>query len=657
MKTKLLQRLSTLLLLILLLGCRNENIYSSDDSEHQKDEFFAKLSQSLSNYPDGKKIIERIKQENQKSNFLEKINKRNGEAKLDQKILKKSFQLDKTGKSEDSIIYLNVPFGNSNYLTSVLFIEFSSTEFKVNEIDNIKLEEIVNDNSLSRESREELLINYLILDKSQYNSNEYINIPSALFPELKENTGTLSKSFKILNYTISPADSSSGRIGDTVVCIEYEDSCDHCSGLPTNWMCYSFGGGGGDDDGGNDGGGTGTGGNPGGDGGGSGGGDGTGTGNENPENPDPCTDRNSPWYTHSSCGNSYPSSVLLFSQKMNGYGFNITEYLQFLTDNSSVRIDFANYLNSNNNQQGADIIMAAIKFWFTNPDTINPNQLPNRISDLNNASVQNPDLLLDIPCDKLPLWQDVSKYQIPQSVKNKINSIPNQNSYWSSWAVTSLDDGAGARVNMDLFPVKINSLPNKPGTNQQYTAAEFFDFFRKNINLFAEKFEPIEDNYFNIHDTALWNSSNPLGALIHINIPIDDGTVICSGFSSNTWIFTTIKAPLSWSYDGIHPVAGNRKFSYYTDPNDGSVTIYTRGVDRLSNNNDNDTPLLNFLMESTAFTGADELWEGMQAKLFNYVNLKGGAATIISPEKHRPNYSGISEYLKGKAPIRSLGCK
>ena len=40
-------------------------------------------------------------------------------------------------------------------------------------------------------------------------------------------------------------------------------------------------------------------------------------------------------------------------------------------------------------------------------------------------------------------------------------------------------------------------MPNKPNSHRNNTPAEFFDF-RKNINLFAEKFTPIEDNYYNI---------------------------------------------------------------------------------------------------------------------------------------------------------------
>ncbi|WP_394665484.1 hypothetical protein [uncultured Chryseobacterium sp.] len=305
-------------------------------------------------------------------------------------------------------------------------------------------------------------------------------------------------------------------------------------------------------------------------------------------------------------------------------------------------------------EHNPDLGMGVLNFIKENPDTLNKAEIINRINVLDNALAQNPNKLLNIPCSQLPHWQDIAMHQIPQSVKSKLNNIPNQNSYWSSWNITNLDDGAGSHINMDLFPIKISKMPEKPNSTQKYTPAEFFDFFRKNLNLFAEKFTPIENNYYNIHDTALWNSANPLGALIHIDITPDDGTVVCSGVSTNTWIFSTIKAPQGWSYDGIHPVSGNRAFSYYMDG--ATMYIYTRGVDRISKINDEKTTILNYIMEAIAFSSADDLWTEMQNKLSKYVNDREGDSNVITPVKYRPNYDGIKNYLKGKTPLSSVGC-
>ncbi|WP_370896804.1 hypothetical protein [Chryseobacterium gossypii] len=280
----------------------------------------------------------------------------------------------------------------------------------------------------------------------------------------------------------------------------------------------------------------------------------------------------------------------------------------------------------------------------------------NRLNALNDAVIQNPNLLLDMPCGELPKWQDVATHQVPQSVKTKLQNIKNQTSWWSNWQITDLDDGASARINMDVFPIHINSLPNKPNSTQKYTPEEFFNFFRLNLNLFAEKFTPIADSYYGINDTALWNSSDPLGALIHIEIPIDNGTVICSGFGPKAWVFSTIKAPMSMGYDGIHPVAGNRLFGYYIDSSDNTMYIYTRGVDRVSQVATNSPNLANYLIEVSAFYGADQLWRGMQDKLAKYINDRGGNANKIPETTYRPNYNKVRSYLKGNALLSSLGC-
>lgn len=366
MKYKNLLSIVGILLLLLLVNCRNENtLFNITQQEKQQDEFFAKLSKSLSNNPDKDKIIERIKFENEKSNFLSKINKRQGEAKFENKILKQTVRKSTTGKDSDSIVYLNIPFGNDKYLTSVLFIEYSPTEFNAREIDNLKLKQLAYDESIDKQRREDLLMNYIILDKMQYDSDLYINIPSTLFQSIKKNDSALTKSFKIVNYTISSKSSPTGREGDIMICIEIEDQ--NCSCHGTHWECYVIGGGdtGNGDDGGT-GGGTGTGNN--GDNSGGGGGDGTGTGNGNPGDTDPCTDPNNPWYNHHSCGNSAPSNVINFIQKMNNYGFNIAGYLQFLIDNPLIQNGFNNYLNNNSNQTSASFINWGLDFLIQNPD-------------------------------------------------------------------------------------------------------------------------------------------------------------------------------------------------------------------------------------------------------------------------------------------------
>lgn len=87
-----------------------------------------------------------------------------------------------------------------------------------------------------------------------------------------------------------------------------------------------------------------------------------------------------------------------------------------------------------------------------------------------------------------------------------------------------------------------------------------------------------------------------------------------------------------------------------------TMYIYTRGVDRVSKKVTDSPNLANYLMESTAFYGADQLWKGMQYQLSAYINQRGGNAIKVPEVTYRPKYSKIRDYLKGKAPISSLDC-
>ena len=438
-----------MLLLLILTSCRNESMLSNaTNQEKQQDEFFSKLYQSLSNNPDKDKIIERIRRENEKSNFLSKINKHHGEAKFETKILKQTVRSSKSGKASDSIVYLNIPFGNDKYLTSVLFIEYSPTEFTAREIDNIKLRQLAYNENIDKQQRENLIMNYIVLDKMQYNSDLYVNIPATLFESIKKSDSALTKSFRIVNYKISSKSSPTARDGDITICIEIED--ENCSCHGTHWECYEIGGGGtGNGDDGGTGGGTGTGGN-GGDNSGGGGGDGTGTGNGNPENTDPCTDPNSPWYTHHSCGNSAPINVINFIQKMNNYGFNIAGYLQFLIDNPTIQSGFSSYLNNNNNQTSASFINWGLDFLIQNPD-INWGQFQDWFIDGGNtdmleflADLNNPNIVK--PTKRLKNNTRIN------CIFNKAKNAPNFKQYLQNF------DGrfSTAHLSIDLKPLSNN---------------------------------------------------------------------------------------------------------------------------------------------------------------------------------------------------------
>ena len=273
----------------------------------------------------------------------------------------------------------------------------------------------------------------------------------------------------------------------------------------------------------------------------------------------------------------------------------------------------------------------------------------------------NPNLLLDIPCSQIAKWQALAQHNLPISTITKIDNLQTQNNgAVPNWDIQFLGGAEGAVVNMDFFPVTISQFPTNPNTNQPYTPQEFYNFFRRNLNQFTTgtgvTFFP--STITGIDESVIWNSNNPLNAVISINIGIDNGSVICSQYTSNHWYFTTLTTPwaFSWTeddYDGFHPVSGNREFGYYNDLN-GNYVFYVRGVDRIQRSSI--SAIADILNPENPFEDADQLWNKMQQNLKNFVNNNGGSATVNADQIYRPNWNDVKDVLRGVKPISDLGC-
>ena len=254
--------------------------------------------------------------------------------------------------------------------------------------------------------------------------------------------------------------------------------------------------------------------------------------------------------------------------------------------------------------------------------------------------------LINILCSELEKWKEVGGFKPSSLVMDKIN-IMKQNKPWyfpSSFDIQTLEDAAGTIVNMDYFPVKVNSLPNN------MTPEQFLSHIRLNINSFINtdlsSFSTEKQVNTGFDETANWQSDNPVGSVIHIDIPIDQGSVIVTYNDNSKWRFSTIKTPS----DALHPVSGTREFGF-KQALDGSYTFYTRGVDRIT------TRLNELIGERKTFDGADGLWKSFQEKIFQYVQNNGGAALKLEPVIGRPDWKEVSDVIHGIKPVSSLGCK
>ncbi len=285
-------------------------------------------------------------------------------------------------------------------------------------------------------------------------------------------------------------------------------------------------------------------------------------------------------------------------------------------------------------------------------------------SELNHELDINPNLLIEINCDQIAHWQSLAQHTAPQSAIDKIQGLKdNHEALLGDWDIQYLNEAGGTVVNLDYFAVKITTLPNNPVTGLQFTANEFLDYFRNNINDFSEPlttFEPYcEISAICQQETDLWNSNNPLGAIVKLDISLynglggnilsNDGVVVCAGYQTDYWRFMTMEAP----YDGNHPVTGTRQFGIEQNL-DGSYNIYTRGVDRF-NSYIQETAIDIFFSDPFAF--ADNLWEHFQKTTNNFINSNGGISTINTPIHNRPDWDKVKDVLQGNKPISDLGCE
>jgi len=273
---------------------------------------------------------------------------------------------------------------------------------------------------------------------------------------------------------------------------------------------------------------------------------------------------------------------------------------------------------------------------------------------------QDPFALIETDCNQIEKWRALAQHTPSQEIIDKVTSLQQESDGpFGDWNIQELDDAEGIIVNMDYWPVKVSTLPNKPD-GSIYSPQEFLEFFRKNINEFINKdsFEPYGEGFLGMEEseTILWNSDNPVGAVIKINIDPNDGVVICSEKQNNYWRFMTMEAPWDWS----HPVSGTREFGYEVNA-DRTYTFYTRGVDRFTSGIQE---LAAYLLdkytgdnsEPDPYAPADEFWQDLKDGIVSQVEAKGGSAMTQSTSKNRVSYDNIRDILDGTKPISELGC-
>jgi hypothetical protein len=296
---------------------------------------------------------------------------------------------------------------------------------------------------------------------------------------------------------------------------------------------------------------------------------------------------------------------------------------------------------------------------------------PSKVQELWSYLQNNPYGL--IPCNAVASFMTLGNFQAPSAVTNRIaqlNQTYINSNPWSTFIqqpfyIQNINDASSSVVNCDYFPIRITTLPTVNGV--QMTAGQLFEHFRKNFNQFINNgiatFAPYNTPGL-FDDGPLYMSSNPLTAMLHLNM-VNDGTVIVSDYYSSSqgisrMLVKTMRSPL----DIDHPVSGNRAWGIFPATNSTGGTeyvFYTQGVDRITNFSD---VVANSFLTSLNIKGgfdiANLLWESLQDKMVKFITDNGGSAQKYTPTIYYPNWDDIKDFYEKKITlqqlIQRLGC-
>ncbi|MDX6392225.1 MAG: hypothetical protein QOJ73_3288 [Streptosporangiaceae bacterium] len=232
------------------------------------------------------------------------------------------------------------------------------------------------------------------------------------------------------------------------------------------------------------------------------------------------------------------------------------------------------------------------------------------------------------------LWTDLIQHRAPPQVVADLAR--------RGISIPPLRDASGA-INLDYYGVRISKLPSLNG--RQLTPAQLLAHIRRNLNIFVDNnnstFPPLDNSI----DGTRWQSDDPLGAVINIqihylrsfnplNLFIDQGLVVCSRSEPNLWVFTTAHGgPARY-----HPVTGNRMWGIRPD-GDGWI-LFVQGADRTTQAIDR-----GFNVVNSVWRGADELWQSFQAKTCSFINTHQGSAIVVPPQSRRWPWADIEGQL------------
>jgi hypothetical protein len=231
-------------------------------------------------------------------------------------------------------------------------------------------------------------------------------------------------------------------------------------------------------------------------------------------------------------------------------------------------------------------------------------------------------------------WADLLRFRVPSSMASELRIRGMQ--------VQSFEDAIGSALNLDFYPVNVITMPTIDG--RLLDAVGLLRYIRLHLNEVISTGYSTFSPYDRETDGRIWQSDNPTGAVIKIDLAgPDNAAVVTSLADPQKWIFSTITT--RFFATGGHPVSGNREFGFKADQH-GRYMFYTRGADRTAG-------VPESIIFPIAFSLGGGLWRSLQDGIVNLVRSHGGRADTLEPYSRRHDWGLVRNYLGLENPSTS----
>jgi uncharacterized protein (UPF0335 family) len=303
----------------------------------------------------------------------------------------------------------------------------------------------------------------------------------------------------------------------------------------------------------------------------------------------------------------------------------------------------------------------------------NPNIVAGRLKEFYDQIIKGDGELLKVNDDIKEIYVKLLNFQVPKKAVDRLTAINGELQY-----IRGYNEKQSKNVNMDYFSVRIDKMPTFGG--QLSDVGMLFKKIRDNFLTLSKGTVTFESNCDLLFSSVLGNSINgswefipypktpkeelnrwekQLGATIFKikaggglkeNLSGDDGAVLESEISQNSWIFTTVFTPESET----QPFSGHRQFGIHQDE-EGNYRFFARAVDRIWPSefilrfNEKECTVLDYL------TIADATWNNLIQNVSKFVNSNKGKTTIMPPEIKRINFNLFFKKFRSNKPVNFVG--